>query len=1283
MNNNNYIPAWPGLTSYAEADRELFFGRDKEIEQLYECISEDSFCTIYGPSGVGKTSLLLAGVFPQLRANGYFPIYIRLNHSPQSKSYVIQVLESISQATQKAQVSIKEVCSAISNSPQETLWEWFHRHELLNLLGMRITPVIVFDQFEELFTLGILKSETEKWFDELSDLCANYIPQTILNNFTENEFAFSISEQPWRVLVCIREDFLARLEEHSTEYPIFQQNRISISPLSKKQALEVVSKAGKKILNENIAKTIVNCVCGESGIIETPMLSLFCQQLDILRHEKGEDFITEDLIQAHKDQILNDFYDNIMEQISPKSREYLEGKLLNDNGYRIFLQKDEARKNKVLDNELEILDKNRIIHIIIRDNVEWIEFSHDILAQIVKKSRELRNQENLQLLQDKQIILKNQLQDFQEIIEIIENEIGDVDDFIKKFNIFTKEDPSLQKHQIFKDYAIIQIHMMLIIAKVLGNNFEMTWEDRHEKVDQKYRDSLKIATKCQLSQSEIVQILLPYTEWFEKENDLPQCRKIAQWAVDICTNSSNVTSETSLLNTAQAWNNLGLIQQRYQQFSDAEKSYKESIRIYRYLEEKYSNKYLSNLAKSINKLGKNQLSRHNYKGSEHSFCEAIKICKSQIEVQPEVFSQILAESLINLGNHNRDCYHYQEAENLYNEAIKIYRDLSEKEANSFVLSQLAYALNSLGTLKINLKHYKEAKMAYIEALKINERLTQVQPYIFSHYLAQSYKNLGDIHYNCKQYDEAETLYNKSIEILRKLVNDQTYAFFPELATSLNALGNLLSDCYRYDEAEKSYRESLNIRRKLAHEEPEAFLRDLAVSLENLGINYDECRMYDNAEKYYMEALNLFRQLACEQPDVYLPALATILNNIGCYKKALSEFNESETYHKEALKIRSKLAQAQPDAFLPDLAMSLNTLGNLLSNDYNRFEEAKSFYNQAIKIRRKLAHEQPEIFQTSLAVSLNCLGDLEHHLNNDKESDLLHKEALSISRKLANKMKSDASLLDIASSLESIVSLKIDLHQYKEAEKSCIEALKIYKNLSKTHPYQINLLFAVEQCLHRLANIVSDPPNKNKNIELAEKSYADALGIISKLSIKQPKAFLPSLASLQESIGLFQWDNRKYKEAEKTLTETVKIYRNLISEQKIYLSDLAHTLDTLGNVQDELYEDKDIAINSHIEAKKIYEKLLTDQPKNLNLLDNYAKLLNNLACSFYKKSDYKKAEKLYKKAIEIQNKLIAINFEIYKDDLITYLENIKLVYIKQNNNLKIKETNDKISALKAN
>ena len=82
MSNNNHSNPWPGVMSYqiprSGSPEYKFCGRNRTISSFVPLVKRYSLTTLYGRSGVGKTSFLNAGVFPILQQEGYLPVYIRL-----------------------------------------------------------------------------------------------------------------------------------------------------------------------------------------------------------------------------------------------------------------------------------------------------------------------------------------------------------------------------------------------------------------------------------------------------------------------------------------------------------------------------------------------------------------------------------------------------------------------------------------------------------------------------------------------------------------------------------------------------------------------------------------------------------------------------------------------------------------------------------------------------------------------------------------------------------------------------------------------------------------------------------------------------------------------------------------------------------------------------------------------------------------------------------------------------------------------------------------------------
>ncbi|HEX9975127.1 MAG TPA: hypothetical protein VGD14_23940, partial [bacterium] len=70
------------LDYYTFEDADLFFGREEETQRMVGEILSTRLLVLFSPSGSGKTSLINAGVRPQLENLGYQTIYTRLETEP-------------------------------------------------------------------------------------------------------------------------------------------------------------------------------------------------------------------------------------------------------------------------------------------------------------------------------------------------------------------------------------------------------------------------------------------------------------------------------------------------------------------------------------------------------------------------------------------------------------------------------------------------------------------------------------------------------------------------------------------------------------------------------------------------------------------------------------------------------------------------------------------------------------------------------------------------------------------------------------------------------------------------------------------------------------------------------------------------------------------------------------------------------------------------------------------------------------------------------------------------
>ena len=100
---------WPGLLPFGEDSRMFFHGREAETDELFRLIEREPLTVLFGQSGLGKSSLLNAGVFPNLRRAGYLPVYLRLNLDATAPALIDQVWHALICECVDHEVSASEI----------------------------------------------------------------------------------------------------------------------------------------------------------------------------------------------------------------------------------------------------------------------------------------------------------------------------------------------------------------------------------------------------------------------------------------------------------------------------------------------------------------------------------------------------------------------------------------------------------------------------------------------------------------------------------------------------------------------------------------------------------------------------------------------------------------------------------------------------------------------------------------------------------------------------------------------------------------------------------------------------------------------------------------------------------------------------------------------------------------------------------------------------------------------------------------------------------------------
>ena len=392
---------WPGLASYTEEDRHLFFGRDAEINEVTRLVGRETLTVLFGRSGLGKSSLLRAGVMPRLREQGFFPVTLRLDFSERSERTPVEQVKALTLAA--AQAAGVEAENVPTNAAALTLWEWFHAVEFWGPRNDPVTPILALDQFEEVFTLGRNLGRTDEFIEQFADLVENRVPQIVRDRAATSgeRLAYDATQHGYKVILSLREDFVPRLDSLRPVLPAVMRNRFALAPLDSKCAVTVVLGAGRTWISDADAQEIVAAVVGGEGPltyrpdaeVEPAYLSVMCHELFRRMQALGRDRITTDLIEAERGGILEGLYTRSFEGIGDPVRFFVEDRLLTPSGYRGTLPLADAAQEGIAEGDLRTLVDRRLLRFEDRLGTIHMELSHALLPRIVLRRRESRRAE--------------------------------------------------------------------------------------------------------------------------------------------------------------------------------------------------------------------------------------------------------------------------------------------------------------------------------------------------------------------------------------------------------------------------------------------------------------------------------------------------------------------------------------------------------------------------------------------------------------------------------------------------------------------------------------------------------------------------------------------------------------------------------------------------------------------------------------------------------------------------------------------------------------------------
>ena len=444
-NGNN---PWLALSTYEEEHAYKFKGRETDTENLLTMLRQNDCVVCYAASGDGKSSLINAGLCPQMRKEGLFPIKLVFSAEEYKGEGLPLMSDGVTVDFDKLVLSkIEEGIETyrrwfidkhkiegdyhISFEIEEkytnrdiphSLW-WKLRTETIQIpFGeYDFIPVLIFDQFEE-FLRATWRKDFFKW---LEMLCKDVCPDSSIRA----EDADGIpSYKLFKLFFSLRFEYVAELDYWCSQMayiPQVMQNRYFLKPLTKRCAKDIITQQDNYDKLNPIADKLVDYLSADSDTMDNDLdkpcvsplfLSVVCSSLAEMSVNDFAKFTARfdsDLNAKRSfDKILEEFYKKSLKDAEiddddiDEVKDVLEEVLIDSKGHRARLSIDDVRLEKSLfvTKYLNKLIESRLIRSIplysnskkdkegkLSENESMlIEISHDCLTPLLVKDAQKR-----------------------------------------------------------------------------------------------------------------------------------------------------------------------------------------------------------------------------------------------------------------------------------------------------------------------------------------------------------------------------------------------------------------------------------------------------------------------------------------------------------------------------------------------------------------------------------------------------------------------------------------------------------------------------------------------------------------------------------------------------------------------------------------------------------------------------------------------------------------------------------------------------------------------------
>ncbi len=517
---------YPGLRSFDKDQRNLFFGREAETTELFNLVSLEKVVVLFGKSGLGKSSLLNAGLSPLLEESGLKPVRVRFSSGNRISS---------KDTEQDTNLLVRDFIIAFNgfdnshdilfDKDKPQLWEHIKSTTFTDKEGRTQTPVFIFDQFEEFFYHP--QHHQQEFLRQLSEVVHEQPPRRILEWITGIEASKRTpAELQWyqqpdvKIIFSLRSDKLSLMQSVSPYIKSILRNRYELKPLNRQQAQDAIEQPAVKDMgtgytpaftfNKKTLADIVNELGKGSDEIESSQLQMVCNYIEQqVRTEQDRENgiqdieVNETIIVPERDilDIRNNFYEKQLklvgdEQDSTLARTVIEDQMVIEGQRASLLEKQLLRELNGKRELLEALQRARLIREENTNRGLTYEVSHDTLIDPIEKSRQRRQeeQEKLQVEQEKERLAleaQKRNEELKENLKRLANEMQLREDAEAQKAEAQKQALEAQKQRKRARFYSLASLVLLLLVVIAGFYFIIRLNEERLKSDELGKELLK------------------------------------------------------------------------------------------------------------------------------------------------------------------------------------------------------------------------------------------------------------------------------------------------------------------------------------------------------------------------------------------------------------------------------------------------------------------------------------------------------------------------------------------------------------------------------------------------------------------------------------------------------------------------------------------------------------------------------------------------------------------------------------------------------------------------